>query len=97
MRPASAVIGGRIKSKDGRSVSMNSDQIKGKWKEMKGKVKEQWGNLTDDDLDRIEGRSDQVIGLLQQRYGYAKERAESEYNRFVERLGPSKITADTRR
>lgn len=62
---------------------MNADVLKGKWKEMKGKVKEQWGNLTDDDLDRIEGRSDQMIGLLQQRYGYAKDKAEEEYNRFA--------------
>jgi len=68
---------------------MNVDILKGKWKEMKGKVKEQWGNLTDDDLDRIEGRSDQVIGLLQQRYGYAKDKAEEEYNRFVQRWVPS--------
>jgi uncharacterized protein YjbJ (UPF0337 family) len=64
---------------------MNTDILKGKWTEMKGKVKEQWGKLTDDDLDRIEGRSDQVIGLLQQRYGYAKDQAEQEYNRFTER------------
>ena len=62
---------------------MNSDVLKGKWKEMKGKVKEQWGKLTDDDLDKIEGRSDQMIGLLQQRYGYAREKAEEEYDRFT--------------
>lgn len=66
---------------------MNADVLKGKWKEMKGKVKEQWGNLTDDDLDRIEGRADQVIGLLQQRYGYAREKAEEEYHRFASRFG----------
>ena len=81
---------------------MNTDILKGKWKEMKGKVKEQWGNLTDDDLDRIEGRSDQVIGLLQQRYGYAKDKAEAEYNRFVERFSAStqegrRTPAETRR
>ena len=62
---------------------MNSDILKGKWTEMKGKVKEQWGKLTDDDLDKIEGRSDQMIGLLQQRYGYAREKAEEEYERFT--------------
>ena len=64
---------------------MNTDILKGKWTEMKGKVKEQWGKLTDDDLDKIEGRSDQMIGLLQQRYGYAKDKAEEEYNRFASR------------
>ena len=68
---------------------MNSDVLKGKWTEMKGKVKEQWGKLTDDDLDKIEGRSDQMIGLLQQRYGYAREKAEEEYNRFTSSFASS--------
>ncbi len=52
---------------------------------MKGKVKEQWGKLTDDDLNKIEGRSEQLLGLLQQRYGYARDKAEEEYKRFTER------------
>ena len=65
---------------------MNADVLKGKWMEMKGKVKEQWGKLTDDDLDKIEGRSEQMVGLLQQRYGYAREKAEEEYNRFLTRF-----------
>ena len=64
---------------------MNKDTLQGKWKEMKGRVKEQWGRLTDDDLDKIEGKSEQLTGLLQQRYGYAREKAEEEYNRFAER------------
>lgn len=61
---------------------MNRDIAAGKWKEMKGKVKEQWGKLTDDELDRAEGKADQIIGLIQQKYGYARDRAEQEYNRF---------------
>ena len=52
---------------------------------MKGKVKEQWGKLTDDDLDKIEGKSEQLLGLLQQRYGYARDKAEEEYRRFTEK------------
>jgi uncharacterized protein YjbJ (UPF0337 family) len=64
---------------------MNRDILEGKWTEMKGKVKEQWGKLTDDDLDRAEGRAERLIGLLQQRYGYARDEAEQEYNRFAER------------
>jgi uncharacterized protein YjbJ (UPF0337 family) len=64
---------------------MNKDVMQGKWREMKGKVKEQWGKLTDDDLDKIEGKSDQLLGLIQQRYGYAREKAEEEYKRFIDR------------
>jgi len=65
--------------------SMNKDVMQGKWREMKGTVKEQWGKLTDDDLDKIEGKSDQLLGLLQQRYGYARDKAEEEYKRFTDR------------
>ena len=44
----------------------------------KGHVKEKWGKLTDDDLDVIEGKKDQLVGRLQERYGYSKEQAEKE-------------------
>ena len=64
---------------------MNTDIVAGRWKEMKGKVKEQWGKLTDDDLDRAEGKADQMIGLLQRHYGYARDRAEQEYQTFLDR------------
>jgi uncharacterized protein YjbJ (UPF0337 family) len=62
---------------------MNRDILAGKWKEMKGRVKEQWGKITDDELDRAEGKADQLVGLLQQRYGYTREKAEEEYDRFL--------------
>jgi uncharacterized protein YjbJ (UPF0337 family) len=57
---------------------MNWDQIEGNWKQFKGKAREQWGNLTDDELDRIAGRRDQMVGLVQERYGRAKQEAERE-------------------
>ena len=53
---------------------MDWNWVEGNWKEMKGKVKEQWGKLTDDDLDVIAGKQDQLEGRLQERYGYAKIR-----------------------
>ncbi|MCC6471039.1 MAG: CsbD family protein [Alphaproteobacteria bacterium] len=57
---------------------MNWDIAKGNWKEIKGKVKQQWGNLTDDDLMKIEGKRDQLIGRVQERYGIAKDEAEKQ-------------------
>jgi uncharacterized protein YjbJ (UPF0337 family) len=48
---------------------MNEYRIKGHWNELKGKVKEKWGKLTDDELDRIDGQSDQLIGAIQKHYG----------------------------
>src|SRR5262245_4242260 len=68
-----------------RRITMNWDQIKGNWKQLTGKVKEQWGKLTDDDLVKIAGKRDQLAGLLQERYGIEKEKAEAEITRF-ERL-----------
>ncbi len=61
---------------------MNWDQIAGSWKEFKGQAKEKWGDLTNDDLDKIEGKRDQMVGLLQRKYGYAKERAEQEVDNW---------------
>ncbi len=62
---------------------MNWDQIKGNWTQLSGKVKEKWGKLTDDDLTIAAGQRDQLLGLLQKRYGYAKEKAEEELNQFT--------------
>lgn len=55
---------------------MNQDRIGGRWKQLKGKLKEQWGKLTDDDLDVIAGRRDQLLGRIQQRHGAAREDAD---------------------
>jgi uncharacterized protein YjbJ (UPF0337 family) len=60
---------------------MNEDILKGKWKQIRGKSKEWWGQLTDDDLDVIDGNRDQLIGKLQERYGYTKDQAAQEVNR----------------
>jgi len=61
---------------------MNSDQMQGKWKQMKGSVKERWGKLTDDDLDVIDGRSDQLVGKIQERYGIAREAAQKQVDEW---------------
>jgi uncharacterized protein YjbJ (UPF0337 family) len=61
---------------------MNWDQIEGNWKQFKGQVKQQWGKLTEDDLDIIGGKRDELVGRLQARYGYEKDRAEKELDRF---------------
>ncbi|MHC1762213.1 MAG: CsbD family protein [Negativicutes bacterium] len=65
---------------------MNEDILKGKWHEVRGSVKTKWGKLTDDDLTAISGQTEKLLGLLQTRYGYAKEKAEEEYKTFVSSL-----------
>ena len=54
-------------------MAVDWNRVEGNWKQFKGRVKEQWGNLTDDDLDVIAGRRDQLEGKLQERYGYARD------------------------
>lgn len=61
---------------------MNTETMKGDWKQLKGKIKEKWGKLTDDDLKVIEGKNEQLAGRLQERYGIAKEKAEKEAEAF---------------
>lgn len=64
---------------------MNWDTIKGNWLQAKGKVKEEWGKLTDDDLTRIEGNRDQLLGKIQERYGLAKDAAEKQLGEWERR------------
>jgi uncharacterized protein YjbJ (UPF0337 family) len=62
---------------------MNEDTLKGQWMQLKGKIREQWGKLTDDDVDQIQGRSDQLIGKLQNRYGIAREEAQRQFDMWM--------------
>lgn len=62
---------------------MDWDRVEGNWKQAKGRVKEQWGKLTDDDLDVISGRRDQLEGKLQERYGYAKDQARKQIDDWI--------------
>lgn len=61
---------------------MNWQQIEGNWMKAKGKVKEQWGRLTDDDLDVIEGKREQLAGKIQEAYGVSKEEVERQIQAF---------------
>jgi uncharacterized protein YjbJ (UPF0337 family) len=62
---------------------MNWDTISGQWKQFKGKAKEKWGKLTDDELDVVAGKRDQLIGKIQERYGVKKDQAEKEVDQWV--------------
>jgi uncharacterized protein YjbJ (UPF0337 family) len=61
---------------------MNWDQVEGKWKQLKGSAKQQWGKLTDDDLDVIAGKKDELLGKLQQRYGIQREEARKQADQW---------------
>src|SRR3954453_16678973 len=65
-----------------RSHVMDWDRVEGNWKQIKGKVKEQWGKLTDDVLNVIDGKRDQLEGKLQGRCGWEKDRARSDVDNW---------------
>lgn len=65
---------------------MNQDIVKGKWKQIRGRARQWWGKLTEDDLDVIDGNRYQLIGKLQERYGYTKDKAANEVNRHLKEL-----------
>ncbi len=57
---------------------MNKDIARGKWKQLRGSVKQWWGKLTDDEIEKIDGRFEYLVGKLQEHYGYDRQRAEQE-------------------
>lgn len=70
-------------------MNAGKDVLLGKWHELKGQVRQQWGKLTDDDLGQLSGKTEELAGLLQQRYGYGKAQAENEINNWLSKLDQS--------
>lgn len=62
---------------------MNWNTMQGNWNEAKGKVKTKFGRLTDDDLMQVEGSKDRLVGVIQQKYGIAREKAEQQLEEFM--------------
>jgi uncharacterized protein YjbJ (UPF0337 family) len=64
-------------------MDTNKDSLLGQWHELKGQVRQQWGKITDDDLTQLSGKTEELAGILQQRYGYGKAQAEIEINKWL--------------
>ncbi len=65
---------------------MNWDQVEGDWKQLKGKAQQQWGKLTADDLDVVNGKRVELLGILQKRYGHDKEQGERAINEWLSKV-----------
>lgn len=65
---------------------MNWDQIAGNWKQYKGKIREKWGFLTDDDLEKIAGKRDALVGKIEEKYGITKARVEQALDEFLKEI-----------
>ncbi len=62
---------------------MNWDIVQGNWTQWKGRLKEKWGDLTDDDIQVLDGKKDQLAGKLQERYGIARDEAEKQLDEWA--------------
>lgn len=62
---------------------MSWDKFAGQWKEASGKAKQEWGMLTDHDLTEIDGKQDQLVGKIQEKYGISKSDAEKQVDEFM--------------
>ena len=71
---------------------MNWDRIEGNWKQFTGKVQQQWGKLTNDDLDVIDGRREELSGHIQKVYGVSKDEADRQITQFADTLGDDRAT-----
>jgi uncharacterized protein YjbJ (UPF0337 family) len=67
-------------------MATNWDEIAGKWKQVGGEVKKQWGKLTDDELMEINGDREILTGKIQEKYGIAKEHADRQVDKWVDKL-----------
>ena len=68
---------------------MNWDRIEGNWKQFKGKARQKWAELTDDDVDKLRGKKDELVGKLQERKGIERDKAEREVNEWADSLNDS--------
>jgi uncharacterized protein YjbJ (UPF0337 family) len=73
---------------------MSWDRISGNWTQWKGRVRERWGKLTDDQLDVVAGRRDQLLGRIQELYGLTKEEAERQMRNWERNLAVEYEEAD---
>lgn len=62
---------------------MNWDIVEGNWTQWKGRLKEKWGDLTDNEIQELDGRKDQLVGKLQERYGIARDEAERQLDEWT--------------
>jgi uncharacterized protein YjbJ (UPF0337 family) len=72
---------------------VNWDRIEGNWKQLKGKAKVQWGKLTDDQLDVVAGKRDQLVGRVQEQYGIGKDEAEKQVDLFAHSFTEKELEA----
>lgn len=65
---------------------MTSEVLGGMWTQLRGEARHRWGELTEDDADQIDGSMEKLVGKLQEKYGYTREKAQNEANDFLTKM-----------
>src|SRR5262245_4145560 len=73
--------------KNSETNHINQDILAGKWKQVRGDIRTWWCEVHGDDFESIGGQKDKLVGLIQERYGYAREQAEQEVERHLQEYG----------
>lgn len=76
---------------------MNWTQVEGQWKQVKAQLKGKWAKLSDDDLQNLSAKKDDIVGKIQERYGILKDEAERQVDAFIAALGPDKTQSEHKR
>jgi uncharacterized protein YjbJ (UPF0337 family) len=76
---------------------MNWTQVEGQWKQVKAQLKGKWAKLSDDDLQNLSAKKDDIVGKIQERYGILKDEAERQVDAFIATLGPDKTQSEHKR
>ncbi len=75
---------------------MNWSQMEGQWKQVKAELKSKWAKLTDDDVQNLAAKKDDLVGKLQERYGILKDEAERQVDAFVATFGPDRTKSQNK-
>lgn len=75
-------------------LDATNDYVQINWVKLKPKIRKHWGKLTDDDLDQLNGKSEELINVIRKRYGYGKAQAEIEIHKWMLELEDNSIGAN---
>jgi uncharacterized protein YjbJ (UPF0337 family) len=78
---------GKLAGTGKEQMGMNSDMVAARWNQLRGDAQQKWGRLTNSDLDEIQGQANKLVGLIQDRYGYGRAKAQREVDRFLNQYG----------
>jgi uncharacterized protein YjbJ (UPF0337 family) len=76
---------------------VNQQVLEGHWNEIKGKLRSHWAALSDDDLEQVGGRVDQLVGVIQRKTGEGRDVIENYLEEIIAESGGTEQMAQSAR